>query len=226
MGLSPSCRLLGLVGKNFPLVFACLISRLFGFSPSYLPGVMGLSPRCRLSGLVGKICPPCLCVPHFKAFGFSPSYLPGLMGLSPSCRLLGLVGKIFPPLSLRASFQGFWILTLISTLGSWGYPPVVDFWDLWAKFSSPCLCVPHFKAFGFSPSYLPGLMGLSPSCRLLGLVGKIFPPLSLRASFQGFWILTLISTLGSWGYPLVVDFWDLLAKMCVFLFYLLRVLPQ
>jgi len=38
----------------------------------------------------------------------------GLMGLSPRCRLLGLVGKNSPPLSLRALFQGFWILTLIS----------------------------------------------------------------------------------------------------------------
>jgi len=46
---------------------------------------------------------------------------------------LGLVGKNFPPLSLRALFQGLWILTLISTLGSWGYPPVVGFWDLLAK---------------------------------------------------------------------------------------------
>jgi hypothetical protein len=31
-------------------------------------------------------------------------------------------------LSSLALFQGFWILTLISTLGSWGYPPVLDFW--------------------------------------------------------------------------------------------------
>ncbi len=63
----------------------------------------------------------------------------------PGCRLLGLVGKNFPPL-----FHGFWILTLISTLGSWGYPPVLD-------------SHPHI--------YL-GLMGLSSSCTLLGLVGK------------------------------------------------------
>jgi len=85
------------------------------------------------------------------------------------------------------------------------------------KHFPPCLRLPYFKAFGFSPSYLPwGLMGLSPSSRLLGLVGKNLSPLSLPALFQGFWILTLISsTLGSWGYPSVVDFWDLSAKMCV-----------
>jgi hypothetical protein len=46
-----------------------------------------------------------------------------------------------------------------------------------------------------------------------------FTPSSLPALFQGFWILTLISTLGSWGYPPVVDFWDFSAKMCVFVFF-------
>jgi hypothetical protein len=111
-------------------------------------------------------------------------------------------------------------------LGSWGYPPDVDFWDLLANISPLVFACLISRLLDSHPHIYLGLMGLSPSCRLLGLVGKNFPPLSLRASFQGFWNLTLISTLGSWGYPLVVDFWDLLAKMCVFLFSLLRVLPQ
>ncbi len=105
-----------------PLIFACLISRLLDSHPHFYLGLMGLSPRCRLLGLVGKNFPLVFACLISRLFGFSPSYLPGLMGLSPRCRLLGLVGKICPPLSLRASFQGFWILTLISTLGSWGYP--------------------------------------------------------------------------------------------------------
>jgi len=130
----------------------------------------------------------------------------------------GFTGQVFlilarfPPLSLRALFQGFCILSLISTLGSWGYPADVDFWDLLAKISPlvfgclisrlldshphiylgpmglspvvdfwdlsakinfpPCLCVPCFKAFGFSPSYLPWAHGAIPRCRLLGLVSK------------------------------------------------------
>ncbi len=66
------------------------------------------------------------------------------------------------------------------------------------------------------PHIYLGLMGVSRRCRLLGLVGKNCPPLSLPALFQGFWILTLISTLGPWGYPPVVDFLDLSAKMCIF----------
>jgi len=78
----------------------------------------------------------------------------------------------FTPSSLPALFQGFWILTLISTLGSWGYPPDVDFWDLLAKNFPPCLCVPFSKASRFSPHIYLGPMGLYPSCRLLGLVGK------------------------------------------------------
>ncbi len=68
-----------------------------------------------------------------------------------SCKALGIriywpglsnIGKRFPPLSLCALFQAFCILTLISTLGSWGYPADVDFWDLLAKISplvSACL---------------------------------------------------------------------------------------
>jgi hypothetical protein len=49
-----------------------------------------------------------------------------------------------------------------------------------------------------------------------GTCWQKLPPLSLPALFQGFRILTLISTLGPWGYPPVVDFWDLSAKMCIF----------
>jgi hypothetical protein len=67
----------------------------------------------------------------------------------------GFTGQVFlilvrfPPLSLCALFQGFCILTLISPLGSWGYPADVDFWDLLAKIAPLCLCLPYFKAFGF-----------------------------------------------------------------------------
>jgi hypothetical protein len=80
----------------------------------------------------------------------------------------GFTGQVFlilarfSPLSLCALFQGFCILTLISTLGSWGYPADVDFWDLLAKIAPPCLCLPYFKAFGFSPSYLPWAHGAIP----------------------------------------------------------------
>jgi hypothetical protein len=187
--------------------------------------LVAVNSLCGLLGLVGincigyfvflaedftRIAPPHVGPSSCKAHS-TRIYRPGLSN----------IGKIYPLSSLPALFQGFWILTLISTLGSWGYPPDVDFWDLlakisplslpalfqgflvshphiylgswdyppdvdfwdlWAKFAPPCLCVPHFKAFGFSPSYLPGLP--------------------------------------------VVDFWDLLEKMCVFLFSLLRVLPQ
>ncbi len=97
-----------------------------------------------------------------------------------SCKALGIriywpglsnIGKRFPPLSLCALFQGFCILTLISTLGSWGYPADVDFWDLLAKISplvSACLIS---RLLDSHPHIYLGPMGLSPSCRLLGLVG-------------------------------------------------------
>jgi hypothetical protein len=78
----------------------------------------------------------------------------------------------FTPSSLPALFQGFWILTLISTLGSWGYPTDVDFWHLLAKICPlvfacliPRLLDSHLHI------YL-GFMGLSPSRRLLELVGQ------------------------------------------------------
>ncbi len=90
----------------------------------------------------------------------------------------GFTGQVFlilarfPPLSLCALFQGFCILTLISTLGSWGYPADVDFWDLLAKIAplvSACLIS---RLLDSHPHIYLGPMGLSPSCRLLGLVGK------------------------------------------------------
>ncbi len=97
-----------------------------------------------------------------------------------SCKALGiriywqvfLILARFPPLSLCALFQGFCILTLISTLGSWGYPLDVDFWDLLAKIAplvSACLIS---RLLDSHPHIYLGPMGLSPSCRLLGLVGK------------------------------------------------------
>jgi len=78
----------------------------------------------------------------------------------------------FTPSSLPALFQGFWILTLISTLGSWGYLPDVDFWDLLAKISPLVFGCLISRLLDSYPHIYLGLMGLSPSCRLLGLVGK------------------------------------------------------
>jgi hypothetical protein len=78
----------------------------------------------------------------------------------------------FTSSSLPALFQGFWILTLICTWGSWGHPLDVDFWHLLAKISPlvfACL-IPRLLD-SHTHIYL-GLMGLSPSCRLLGIVGK------------------------------------------------------
>jgi hypothetical protein len=60
---------------------------------------------------------------------------------------LGLVGKKIPPLSLLALFQGFWILTLISTLGPWGYPPVVELSEKMRMFFV-------FFAVGFTPGLI------------------------------------------------------------------------
>ncbi len=68
MGLSPRCRLSGLVGKNFPPCLCVPYSKAFGFSPSYL-GPMGLSPSCRLLGLVGKNA----CVFCFLCCGLYPN---------------------------------------------------------------------------------------------------------------------------------------------------------
>jgi hypothetical protein len=129
-----------------------------------------------------------------------------------------ILARLTPLSSLPALFQGFWILTVKSTLGSWGYPPDVDFWDLLAKISPPCLRLPYFKAFGLSLSNLPWAHGAIPQMETFGTCGQTFPPLSSLALFQGFWILTLISTLGSWGYPLVLDFWDLWAKIYPLIF--------
>jgi hypothetical protein len=44
-----------------------------------------------------------------------------------------LIFARFTPSSLPALFQGFWILSLISSLGPWGYTPDVDFATFWEK---------------------------------------------------------------------------------------------
>ncbi len=59
--------------------------------------------------------------------------LPGKPTASGFTYQVFLILARFTSSSLPSLFQGFWILTLISTLGSWGYPPDVDFWDLLAK---------------------------------------------------------------------------------------------
>jgi len=84
----------------------------------------------------------------------------------------GTCRQTFPPLSSPALFQGFSILTLICTLGSWGYPLVVDFW---AKISPLVFACVISRLLDSHPHIYLGLMGLSPRCRLLGLVGKNFP---------------------------------------------------
>jgi hypothetical protein len=78
----------------------------------------------------------------------------------------------FTSSSLPALFQGFWILTLISTLGSWGYTPDVDFWDLLAKISPLVFACLIPRLLDSHPHIYLGPTGLSPSCRLLGLVGQ------------------------------------------------------
>ncbi len=89
----------------------------------------------------------------------------------------GLTGQVFlilarfPPLSLRALFQGFCILTYIY-LGLMGVSCRCRLLGVVGKNFPPCLWLPYFKAFGFSPSYLPWAHGALPSCRLLGLVSK------------------------------------------------------
>jgi len=57
-------------------------------------------------------------------------------------------------------------------LGSWGYPPAVDFWDLLAKISPLVFVCLIPRLLDSHPHIYLGLMGLSPSCRLLGLDGK------------------------------------------------------
>jgi hypothetical protein len=92
----------------------------------------------------------------------------------------------FTPSSLPAVFQGFWILTLISTLGSWGCPSHVDFWDFLAKkFPLGFACLIS-RLLDSHPHMYLGLMGLSPRCRLLGLVGKKFPTCLCMPYFKAF----------------------------------------
>jgi len=81
------------------------------------------------------------------------------MGLSPRCRLLGLVGKHFPLCLRLPYFKAFGFSPSLSTLGSWGYPLVVDFW---AKFSPLVFACLISRLFGFSPSYLPWAHGAIP----------------------------------------------------------------
>jgi len=45
MGVSHRCRLLGLVGKNFPPCLCLPYFKAFGFSPSYLPWAHGAIPQ-------------------------------------------------------------------------------------------------------------------------------------------------------------------------------------
>jgi len=91
----------------------------------------------------------------------------------------GFTGQVFlilarfPPLSLCALFQGFCILTLISTLGSWGYPADVDFWDLLAKIAplvSACLIS---RLLDSHPHIYLGPMGLSPVVDFWDLSAKM-----------------------------------------------------
>jgi hypothetical protein len=137
----------------------------------------------------------------------------------------------FIPASSAALFQGFWILTLISTLG-WAYPPVVDFWDLSAKIPPLVFACLIPRLLDSHPHIDLGLMGLSPSCRLLGLVGQnacvfcflccgLYPnhstscrplflalipgkPMASGLTYQVFVILARFST-ACHGWPL---FWD------------------
>jgi hypothetical protein len=95
----------------------------------------------------------------------------------------------FTPSSLPALFQGFWILTLISTLGSRGYSPVVHFWDLSAK-----MCVSCFLCYSISStSCIPLLWALIP--------GK---PMASGLTHQVFVILARFSS-ACHGLP---SFWD------------------
>ncbi len=82
--------------------------------------------------------------------------------------ITGQVFLIFPPWSLRALFQGFCILTLISTLGSWGYPPNVDFGTCWQKNSPLVFACLISRLLDSHPHIYLGPMGLSPSCRVVG----------------------------------------------------------
>ncbi len=144
----------------------------------------------------------------------------------------GFTGQVFLklarflPLSLRALFQGFWILTLISTLGSWGDPPVVDFWDLLAKIS-PLISrlsdshphmywahrtLPQLYAFGtcrqkyvcFWFPLLQALLHRSTSCRPLFWALIPGKPMASGLTYQVFLTLARFST-ACHGWPLFRD---------------------
>ncbi len=91
----------------------------------------------------------------------------------------GFTGQVFlilarfTPLSLRALFQGFCILTLISTLGSWGYPTDVDFWELLAKISPLVFGCLISRLLDSHPHIYLGLMGLSPVVDFWDLSAKM-----------------------------------------------------
>jgi hypothetical protein len=184
----------GFLDSHPRLAWAGLIPQLWTFGTCWNKNCLLF---CSFAEDFTRIAPPhvgpCSCKAHSIRI-----YWPGLSN----------IGKTYPLSSLPPLFQGFWILTLKSTLGSWGYPPYVDFWDLSAKISPLVFACLISRLLDSHPHIYLGLMGLSLRCRLLGLVGQKFPPLSSPALFQGFWTLTLISTLGSWGYAPDIDFWD------------------
>ncbi len=164
------------------MAWCALLARLFGFSPSSSLGwAFGTCWNkncllfCSFAEDFTRIAPPhvgpCSCKAHSIRI-----YWPGLSN----------IGKTYPLSSLPALFQGFWILTLKSTLGSWGYPPDVDFWDLLAKFSTLVFACLISRLLDCHSQIYLGLMGLSRWCRLLGLVGKHFPPCLCLPYFKAF----------------------------------------
>jgi len=100
-------------------------------------------------------------------------------------------------MSLGALFQGFWILNLIFTLGSWGYPPVEGFWGLSAKmrvffvfFTGFTESLHLMQAFIWSP-YSWKAYGIRLNLPGLCNIGKIF---HLAMAGLCFGILSLIYT--------------------------------
>jgi len=124
-------------------------------------------------------------------------------------------------------FKAF-VFSLISTLGSWGYPADVDFWELLAKISPLVFGCLISRLLDSHPHIYLGLMGLSPvvdfwdlsakMCAFFVFFAAIFTPIAPPHAglyseplfleslwhYQVFVILARFST-ACHGWPL---FWD------------------
>ncbi len=139
-----------------PGVVACL-ARLLDSQPRLawagpLPqlwsfGTVSVSYCVFLAEDFNKFAPPHVGHSFSKALG-SRNHWPGLSNISP---------LVFACLISRLLYSHPHIY-----LGLMGISPKCRLWDLLAKKFPPCLCLPYFKAFGFSPSYLPWAHGAIP----------------------------------------------------------------